>query len=148
MCASKITSETSEFDDVVAQRGSWQALVRDQFVEKILIEFREGLCWRGVGAGSIEHGDPEDSPAQDGEDGDEIHEPFCGSQLCFFGFAAGFEDLMKGLDLPSLGIPFQLSIASRQERTGRFVSNFQSILSRSFGVSVSVAWIAVRIRSE
>ena len=40
------------------------------------------------------------------------------------------------------------SIASRQERTGRFVSRvFHSILSRSFGILfVSVVWIAVRIR--
>src|ERR1700733_15062100 len=40
------------------------------------------------------------------------------------------------------------SIASRQERTGRLVSSFHSILSRSFGSSISVAWIAVRTSSE
>lgn len=56
-----------------------RALIRDQLVEKKLIEFREGFCRRRVWSGSIEHRDPEDSPTEDGQDGDEIHEPFGGS---------------------------------------------------------------------
>jgi hypothetical protein len=52
-------------------------------------------------ARSIEHGDPEDSPVQDGQDGDEIHEPFGGSEFSFFGSAAGLEDFVKGLDRPN-----------------------------------------------
>jgi hypothetical protein len=42
----EVASKASEFDDVVAERRNLgrRALVRDQFVEKILIEFRKGFC--------------------------------------------------------------------------------------------------------
>ncbi len=99
MRSGEITSKASEFDDIVAQRRSWgrRALVRDQFVEKILIKFREGFCRRRAWSNSIEHGDPEDSPAQDGQDGDETHEPFGGSEFGLFGSASGLEYFVESL---------------------------------------------------
>lgn len=63
VCAGEITSKTSKLDDVVTQGGAFgrRAIVRDQFIEQVLIEIREGLCRRRVRMRSIEHGDPKES---------------------------------------------------------------------------------------
>jgi hypothetical protein len=57
---------------------------------------------------AIEHGDPKDAPTRDAEDRNQIHEPLGRPQLCFLRLAAGFEDLVERLDLPSLRLPFEL----------------------------------------
>jgi hypothetical protein len=67
-------------------------LIGHQFVKQILVEIREGICWCRIGAGTIQHRYPEDSPAEDSQDSNEIHKPLGGSQLRFLGSASGFED--------------------------------------------------------
>ena len=56
----------------------------------------------------IEHRHPEDPPAQDAEDRDQIGQTLGGPKLRFLGFAARFEDLVEHLDLPSQSIPSEL----------------------------------------
>jgi hypothetical protein len=43
---------------------------------------------RGVGSDAIEHGHPEDAPADNAEDRYQVYKSLCGPELGFFGFAA------------------------------------------------------------
>ena len=106
-------------------------LIRDQFVEQVLVKISEGLCWGRIGAGPIQHRDPEDSPAENSQDSDEIHEPLCGSQLGFFGSASGFEDFVEGLDLPSLRVPI------------KFLGSFLTRAHRQIGKQFPVDLLAI-----
>ena len=69
----------------------------------------------------IEHRHPEDPPAQDAEDRDQIGQTLGGPKLQFLGFAARFEDLVEDLDLPSQSIPSELldGVRAGSKQVGR-----------------------------
>ena len=74
----------------------------------ILIKLRERILRRCFWRSAIQHRDPEDPPAQNAQDSDQVHEPFGRAELCIFHSASGLQDLVKRLDLPTLSIPGQL----------------------------------------
>jgi len=94
---------------MVAQGQAWRGrlFVWNQLVEQVLIQFDERFVGRCLRRGSVQHRDPENSPAEDSQNGDQIHQALGRSQFCFFGLAPGFEDFVEGLDLPPLHAPFQ-----------------------------------------
>jgi hypothetical protein len=40
--------------------------------------------------------DPDDSPTEHAQDGDQVYEPLCRTELHIFYFATGLQDLVKG----------------------------------------------------
>src|SRR5258708_3272368 len=116
--------------------------VADELVEEIDLLRGERQFWRGFGDGSVEHSDPEDPPAEQAQDREQVDDSFGSPESRLFGLAARLQYLVEGLDLRR---PYQrsFSMASSRLRTVRSVISFQSILSRSLGSVGSVAWMMV-----
>ena len=78
----------------------------------------------------MQHGQPENPPPDDAEEGDQVHEPFRTSQFGLLGFAAGFEDLVEHLDLPPQGIPVELFNGGLEGNHRQIGDQFPRIFSR------------------
>ena len=67
------------------------------------MNFQRRKCqiWRSIRQRAIHHRQPENPPAEDAENRDQIGQPRRSSQPRLFRFAAGFQDLVKGLYFPA-----------------------------------------------
>ena len=82
--------------------------VGNQMVEQLPFNIRKGEIWRQVRRRAVEHGDPEDAPAENAEDGDKVDQPLSCPEPGVFGLTAGLQDFVKDFDLPSQRIPLKL----------------------------------------
>ena len=102
--ASQVATEPGKACDAVAEGYERRVTALQQ------VHFRIGEHATRIGAWrhAAEHGHPEDAPAQNAEQRQQIDQAFGGAKPRFFGPASGFQDLVKRLDLPTLGVPVQL----------------------------------------
>ena len=70
-------------------------------VEEIDLVRCQRKRWRGIRCGSVDHRHPENPPAQDAEQRDQIDEAFGGAQPCILGATARLQDFVEDLDLPA-----------------------------------------------
>jgi hypothetical protein len=84
------------------------ASLRDKLVEQPDFELCQDEIWFRLRQGTVDHRQPEYPPAQNAEDGDQPDQPFGRPEPSLLSAAAGFEDFVKGLDLPAQRIPAQL----------------------------------------
>jgi hypothetical protein len=108
--AREIATKARNLDQVGAKSFAvWRCLafIVDELVKQVDFCFGQGNTWRRFRCRTVDHRHPENTPAQDAEDGDQVHEPFSGSQLRIFCLAARLQDLMKDLDLPAHRVPFK-----------------------------------------
>ena len=105
--AGEIPTKSCELDYVASEAavGVLRFAIWHEFIEQILIDLGKGFVRRCIRSSAIQHGDPEDSPTEDTQDGDQVHKPLRRTELRIFYFASGLQDFMEGLDLPSLCIP-------------------------------------------
>jgi hypothetical protein len=75
--------------------------------EKDLPAAHRGL-WCRLGVGAVSLGQPEDPPRDDAEQRQDLHDPLGRPEAGLLRSAAGFEDLVKGLNLPPNRVPTDL----------------------------------------
>lgn len=81
------------------------------------------------------------------QDRDQVSKTLGGPELRFLSFAARFEDLVKDLDLPSQGIPFELLDSIRAGADRQICDQLPFDFFLFFGVTRSSAWITVKVRA-
>jgi hypothetical protein len=84
---------------------------------------RKGVARIGVRICTVQHRDPEESPAHDAEVRYQVHQTLGCSQLCLLSPTAGFHDFVEGFYLLSSCIPVQFSIACLREQKGKSVNS-------------------------
>src|SRR5260370_3658700 len=82
--------------------------VADELVEEIDLLRGERQFWRGFGEGSVEHRDPEDPPAEQAQDREQVDDSFGSSESVLLGLADRCQYLVEGLDLPAQALPAEL----------------------------------------
>lgn len=65
----------------------WSSL-RRQSIQQLDLQLRENESWRRIVLRAVDHRQPEDPPAHDAEDGDEVDQSLRRAQLGFLGLAA------------------------------------------------------------
>src|SRR6266403_1526951 len=100
-------------------------------IEQADLRLGQRESWGGIRARTVEHRHPEDAPAQDAVDRDQIGQALSGPELRLLGSTARFEDLVEHLDLPSQGIPVE------------FFNGFVARLNRQIGDQLPVDLLSV-----
>ena len=145
----KIAAQASKLCEVEGERSGLTSSVTgiaDELVEQGGFRFSQCACRRRVRRDAIEHGEPENSPAQIAEDRHQIGEALGGAQFRVFCSAARLQDFVEHFDLPRIAYQLIFSIATARPRTGRSIISFHSIGFRPFGAPRSLAWITASSR--
>jgi len=106
--AGEVAAKQGDLKDIggqgsIEEAGSWPG--RIDLVEGGDLGGGEDGLGLGVGVGARGHRDPEDAPADDGHQGQQLHKPLGGAQLGVFGAQSGLHDFVEHLDLPAQGVP-------------------------------------------
>ena len=89
-------------------RGPLPAMAWSESIQKIDLQRREREGRSSIAGRAVDHGQPEDAPAQDAECGEQVDQTLGSAQLRLFRAAARFKDLVEGLDLPAQRVPAEL----------------------------------------
>ena len=106
----QVAAKPGNLGEVFRHCPGWRRFssIRNELVEQPDFELCEGEVWFRLRQGAVDHRQPEHPPAQNAEDGNQPDQAFSRPEPGLFGAAAGFEDFVKGLDLPSERVPVQL----------------------------------------
>jgi hypothetical protein len=114
-------------------------------IEQSDLGFGQRESRRGSGARTVEHRHPEDAPAQDAIDRNQVCQALSGPEFGFFGPTARFEDLVEHLYFPSQGIPFEFLDGVIARLNGQIGDQLPIDLLLFFGCPRSSAWVAVKL---
>ena len=121
-------------------RGPLPAMAWSESIQKIDLQRREREGRSSIAGRAVDHGQPEDAPAQDAECGEQVDQTLGSAQLRLFSAAARFKDLVEEVSIfQRNAYQRSFSMASARELTGRSVMSFQSMRSRPRDLPRSVA---------
>lgn len=84
MGAGKVSAKSGQFDQISRKRlSAWftALLVVDQLVQQSKLKAGKSQLRRSVGDRAVDHRQPEDAPAQDAQDREEVDEPLRGAEF-------------------------------------------------------------------
>ena len=129
-------------DNHVAARG--MTCASEIAAERFNLDGGKGRLGSRLRSSPRGHSNPEDPPADDRDEGEQLHQPLGGLQSCILCAASRFHDLVEDLDFPTQGVPVEFfdgggEIADRQ--VGRELPVDQVSIRRRGGFVAVPPWL-------